>query len=342
MSMIFKPKYKNKNGEYKQAKNYAIKFYYNGQQYIRSLGVSTFKQAKNIQNKIDYNISIGKFDPEWLNKNRDIHLYKAIEHYKNYLNSLTNKYSPKTIYSYRNSMDILKEVLPDMPVKDISKNIIRQKVEPYLYQKYADASVNHYMRDIRVFFSYLVDNGFIEDNPLSGMVKRNRRKIPRYLKKHEIQKIDEVLEHFPSHYRDIIFLALNTGLRRDELFRLRESNVDLNNNRLIFVGKGGKERVVPLSKNARKIIERRMGHKRIFYEVEHPDTLWHIWNKVAKKAGVKARFHDLRHTFAHEFLKQGNSIRSLMEIMGHEDIQTTMQYAVFTSEDIENVRLTDF
>ena len=215
-----------------------------------------------------------------------------------------------------------------------------REVLAYLEDNYAAATIRHHMINMRSAFSKAVEWGYIQDNPFSGMVPKREKKTPRYFTPEEIETIRQYLlsPEIPKWQYDIIFLALNTGLRRAELFNLRwDEHVDLDREALHFPGKGRKERIVPLNDSALEILRRRktFSHRRVFWEIESIYSINSAWRRLKARTGIKGRFHDLRKTFASYYIMEGGSLEHLMEILGHEDYETVKIYEALSPESIQ-------
>jgi integrase len=141
----------------------------------------------------------------------------------------------------------------------------------------------------------------------------------------------------------IILVALNTGMRKGEIYKLEWSNVSLKQSFITIAAptaKSKKIRRIPLNKSLRKLFIKlslnRNGNQFVF---ENPETgkayfdLKKGWYSLLRSYGIKdLRFHDLRHTYASNYLMKGGDIYTLKEILGHEDISTTARYLTIPSD----------
>jgi integrase len=147
---------------------------------------------------------------------------------------------------------------------------------------------------------------------------------------------------FVDHLKPLVLLALNTGLRRGELFNLRWQHVDLANKNLTVLGtsaKSGKTRHIPLNTEAHAILDA-WQKQSISSELVFPsatgsrfDNISSSWEGVLKAAGItKFRFHDLRHTFASKLVMAGVNLYVVKELLGHHSIEMTERYAHLAPE----------
>ena len=163
--------------------------------------------------------------------------------------------------------------------------------------------------------------------------KENSGRI-RYLNEEEI---NHLLVVCPPYLKDIIEFALNTGLRKGELFALKWSDVDLHNKLLSFKNtKNYEERVIPLNDIALDVLRRIPRQLHNEYVFITPATkrgaqivdVKKSFKTALRDAGIQDfRFHDLRHTFASHLVMAGVDLANVKELMGHKDIKMTLRYA---------------
>ncbi len=333
--------YLRKKGDF-----YTIEFRYMGKRYIRGLGVSALREAKHLQAAIDYQIATGKLDPEYLKTKirEETSLFELAEEYISFIKANGKRYSVKTIESYEQSAELIKQILGDTMLKRIDAKVVETKILPFLYDGYSYGSVRHYMIDFRSQFSKAVDWGYIGVNPFTGKVPKRKKRVPHYYKEDEIDRMEEYFANpnLPRWQGHITFLGMNTGLRKHELFNLDwEKYVDLANEQLVFPGKGDKDRVVPLNDRAMMIMYSRSRHiasTRVFWEIDSMSAIDSMWRRMRARTGIKGTFHDLRKTFASYYVMNGGSLARLMEILGHEDYETVQIYETLSPESLHRYK----
>jgi integrase/recombinase XerD len=215
---------------------------------------------------------------------------------------------------------------------------------------------------LKVFFRYLLRRGKILSDPTNLMLfPRIPKRLPRdILTKREMRKLLKVCDLSTPHgYRDrVIFEILYaTGIRRDELRNLTLYDVDTQKRELVVrLGKGAKDRVIPLAKKAAEVIERYVtDHRRHLLDPVKPDQGYLLLNsygtqlsrdfstdflrKYTKKTKItkKITTHSFRHTMATHLLKNKASIRAIQELLGHEQLSSTQIYTKVEVGDLRKV-----
>jgi integrase len=220
-------------------------------------------------------------------------------------------------------------------------NIGAEIVERYKAQRIkqvSPATVNREIALIKTMLNKAAAWGRIPSNPISGRVvgklkEKNARE--RILSPEETGRLIEVAS---PNLKPILTIALNTGMRRNEILSLKWENVNLSAG-YIFIedSKSGRSRKVPMN---RLIIDSFMGlpkrNQLVFYNPETKGSFKDIktsFKSACRRANIKGlRLHDLRHTFATRYIEAGGDIASLSKILGHAKIQMTMRYCNPTPE----------
>jgi len=221
------------------------------------------------------------------------------------------------------------------------------------------ATVNRKMASIRAFFRFMSDQNEIQDNPAIDIkVPKISRKEVEYLSIEEIEELLKQPDDSIKGLRDraILETLYATGLRVSEL---REANVDDLNLRMGFVncyGQHGKARIIPLGRPAKAALEEYIYEDRDkILKGENPtekalflnyygkrltrQAMWKILKEYAKKAGIKKKITPqiLRNSFAAHMIQNGADLKSLQELLGHEDPATTQIYLSVTKNKIKDV-----
>ena len=199
------------------------------------------------------------------------------------------------------------------------------------------ATVNRELCCLSNMFRKAIDWGYLKRNPSKGVsMFKETPKEARWLNKEEIGRL---LEECPPHIYALVATALNTGLRRMELFHLEWSDVDFKNetitvrNKEDWRTKNGESRTIPMNASLYGVLRkhpRRINSKYVFC-----NSKGKTWNDVrkslsnaAKRAGIgHIGMHSLRHTFASQLVMAGVDLRTVQKWMGHKNIKTTMRYA---------------
>jgi integrase/recombinase XerC len=218
----------------------------------------------------------------------------------------------------------------------------------FLHQKNQKSSIARKLSTLRSFFKFLVKNGMVEANPLEGIATPKREKtIPAYLSVDEIFRLLDSIETdslLVERNRAIFETLYSSGLRVSELAGLNVFDVDAESGQLRVLGKGGKERLVPVGARALNSIfryrERLQAESGISPEANGAlflnaqkgrlttRSVARILKKVAAACGILTPVspHTLRHTFATHLLDSGADLRSVQEMLGHKNLSTTQKY----------------
>lgn len=185
-------------------------------------------------------------------------------------------------------------------------------------------SVNIDLRNIRAALRRAEFWGLIEKAPRVETVKTPKR-LPRHLTRRQFEVLLEH-ENRPDFKRLWTFLFW-TGTRRSEAFYLTWPGVVLSDKPFCrVIGKGDCERLVPLPPPAVEALGP-PGEGRVFSFFDHPSTMSHYFRRLCEKAGIKARLHDLRHSYLTMLVAHGLPLKLIQDLAGHSSITTTMGYA---------------
>ncbi|HCJ67405.1 MAG TPA: site-specific tyrosine recombinase XerD, partial [Elusimicrobia bacterium] len=241
-------------------------------------------------------------------------------------------------------------------------NIEHQQITDYLWSRkekgIKPSSLFRYLESIKLFHRYLYVEGHTKNDPTVYLTSPKLvRRLPAVLKTEEVEKLltqPDLNKFYGLRDRAMLELLYACGLRVSELINLDLGNVNLDLNYLRCVGKGGKERIVPLGHYAvgyiRKYLEER-SKKQISKDSENIlflDKLgrrfsrvgfWKMVKKYAKKAGLLKKIspHTLRHSFATHLLERGADLRAIQEMLGHSDISTTQIYTHLEREHLKDL-----
>jgi integrase/recombinase XerD len=207
---------------------------------------------------------------------------------------------------------------------------------------------------IRAFFRFLVLDGRMETNP-ARLVDSPRvaMRIPRYLAAEQIDALLDACDPArPLGIRDraLFELIYSCGLRVSEAVQLTVDRVSLKESAVRVLGKGARERMVPLGERARNEVQRYLAEARptlagrrnasaLFLgrggRMLSRKTIWKTFKRLALQAGLEGKVHSLRHSFATHLLQGGADLRSVQELLGHVDIGTTQIYTHVSQEELK-------
>lgn len=235
--------------------------------------------------------------------------------------------SSKTLANDILAFTRLKDVVGDIPLKMVTKTSIK-KFKETMIGEMKPVSINTYLSHIKAGLNWAADEEYIEKAPSIKKYKLGDS-LPRPIPATDLKMIlSYAKKHEPEMYRVINF-ALFTGCRRAEIVRARYEHIT--GDMIMVKGKGEKERTFLLLPQA--LLEKQDIGK--IFRYNHVSTLSNYFrDKVVRKVGIKARFHDLRHTAATTMLATGIDLSTVQKILGHSDIRTTQIYADVLQENI--------
>lgn len=271
-------------------------------------------------------------------------------------------YSDKTVLAYQKDLLQFESFLLEqfnqgrIIWKYVNKNLIRQFLALLNSSGLQRRSIARKIAALKSFFRFINQNGNIETNPmLTIKTPKYDKKLPEFV---PIQYIDEIMELPDSNTfegirdRAILELFYGTGVRLSELINLIVSNVMFGDKLIRVIGKGEKERVIPIGKSAVVQIKNYMD-KRINYALPeenhlfvlksgkkmYPMAIQRIVSKYLQKiAEIKNKSpHVLRHTFATHLMNQGADIRAVKDLLGHVNLSTTQVYTHLSIDHLKDI-----
>jgi len=256
-----------------------------------------------------------------------------------YRRSLKRKnYSAHTVKSYINILDQFTRWLT-VPLSEVTRKEIGLYVDHLLRKRRTAKTITCHLQTIRLFFDYLVNEEKIEMvNPVTRISVRLPKPLPRHLKDDQVPKLFAVI----TDLRDMamFMVMLRCGLRVEEVARLTMDAVEYGR-RQVFVshGKGGKDRVVYMSEDARSALlaylEKRSSKAKALFLVQKgpmkgkPLSVRGIQKRIeyyARKSGLNVSCHWLRHTMATQLLNADADLATIQDLLGHGQITTTQRY----------------
>ncbi len=224
--------------------------------------------------------------------------------------------------------------------------------------KLSSRSLARTVSSLRSFFRFASREGFLPFSPISEVRSpRIGRPLPKYLTVTEVERLlDAPDRRTPEGMRDraMLMLMYAAGLRASEVVFLRMENVDANAGFLRVLGKGGKERVVPVAETALdalreyvkdwrpRFVGKKATNALFLSRLGRQITRQTLWNRIAhwaRESGISAKIspHTLRHSFAGHLLAGGADLRAVQAMLGHADISTTQIYTHVTPERLREV-----
>ena len=263
-----------------------------------------------------------------------------------FLALLATRRAPRTVDAYKRDLETFRDWLGAPVARATTEDI-----ETYLAELRAaglsGATIARRVAALRSFFRHEALLGHRDDNPAADLdLPRRRRRLPRTLSPLEAERLIEAAAGTtPRALRDgaLVELLYGAGLRVSEAVALTKGDVDLDGRFVRALGKGNKERIVPVGRAAVEALRRYLSRGRPFLDARHrPEVFLNARGGALTRAGVflilrrlaataglepeRVHPHLLRHSFATHLLEGGADLRSVQEMLGHADLATTELY----------------
>ncbi|MEO9070499.1 MAG: tyrosine-type recombinase/integrase [Ginsengibacter sp.] len=281
---------------------------------------------------------------------------------REFLNYLTfqKRYSRHTIISYENDLtgffDFDALQYHSVNLSEISPSVVRSWLASLKEAKIASKTINRKISTLKSFFKYQLKMNIIEVSPMSaiGSLKISRR-LPSFVEQKDINTLFNYVE-FPDSWegrtnRLLLLIFYHTGIRLSELINLKESQVDASNGTIKVLGKGNKERVIPVNNELLRQISGYISEKKtpgikvsnvFLLELKKGKKLYpkYVYNVVHKYLGdvstnERKSPHVLRHSFATHLTNNGADINAIKELLGHSSLASTQ---IYTHNSIDKLK----
>lgn len=241
----------------------------------------------------------------------------------------------------------------------VDRFIVLDFLQELQKQGKASASVARMITSLRRFHQFLRQERFVDHDPMQHIDSpKKHQKLPDTLSLEEVEGLIEAPDtSTPLGIRDraILEVMYATGVRVSELIGIKLSDIHLNMGLMQTLGKGDKERIVPLGDYAIDWIQRYLDEARPYLTRKHPDEehlfvnnhgtglsrqgIWKNLKALVLQAGITKNVtpHTLRHSFATHLLENGADLRTVQELLGHADISTTQIYTHITKKRMTDV-----
>lgn len=282
-----------------------------------------------------------------------------LQEFLDYL-SFQKRYSPHTIISYENDLkdffDFLYLEFETSAVNEISSVMVRSWLANLKEKKFSSRTINRKISTLKSFFKFHVRLKNILTSPVATTSSlKVSRKLPAYVEEDDMKKLFSEGD-FTSSWEGILTLAIftilyQTGIRLSELIQLKESDIDKSSSILKVLGKGNKERIIPINNGFISEIENYIVEKRkLFYSTSndfllvnakgkplYPKYVYNIVRTNLSKVSTIERKspHILRHSFATHLTNHGAPINSIKELLGHSSLAATQ---IYTHNSIEKLK----
>lgn len=281
---------------------------------------------------------------------------KCKNEFLNYLKNEKN-YSDLTIIDYNEDLSEFIEFLNNKSILLVEKNDIKEYLTLLFKHDNKSSTVSRKISSLKSFYKYLNLKKMISYNPMSSIKYPKKEKLlPKFIQYNEMEELLNVSKNgkFGDRNNLIIELLYDTGVRVSELVNIKISDIDFDNKKIRIMGKGSYERFAFYGENGDIALKKYIDGLRIqLLDNKNSDFL--ILNKdggkitprgvakiidsLIKNTSIKLKIspHTLRHTFATHLLDNGCDIRSVQEMLGHKNINSTQVYTHVTSERLKEV-----
>ena len=274
------------------------------------------------------------------------------------------RYSVHTLTSYQNDLTdffaYLNNRFGKIALKGIDHNMVRSWLAELKDHKLTSKSINRKISSLRSFFKYHMKVDLIQSSPMAKVISpKNSKRLPVFVKEEDAKKlllsVDLATEDWKSlNAKMLLTILYATGLRISELLNLKEKQIDFSRSQIKVLGKGNKERIIPVSKALLDMIDDYLQLKKKNFERKdtddfllvtengkkiYPKYAYLLINKILGETGnlEKRSPHVLRHTFATHLMNNGADLNAVKELLGHSSLSSTQVYTHNSIEKLKDV-----
>ena len=287
--------------------------------------------------------------------------HPVIQPFLDYL-KFEKRFSQHTVISYQTDLvaffDYLQLSYGGVPLEQLTHIYIRSWLASLKDEGMTAKSINRKISTLRSFFKYQLKLGLIHQTPMIKInAPKNEKRLPRFVAKKDVDTLINHVE-FSNDWKGktdkLIFLIFyNTGMRLSELIGLKEGNIDFYNHSIKVLGKGNKERIIPMSNELAGEIKNYLNAKKEFTVNYAPEVL--LLNEKGKKLAPRSVYstvknylglvttvekkspHILRHSFATHLTNNGADLNAVKELLGHSSLAATQVYTHNTIEKLKTI-----
>lgn len=292
-----------------------------------------------------------------MSPNQNMHIRSFLEHLK-----FQKRYSRNTLISYQCDLETFLEFLQNQyetnePL-DIKSGMIRSWLANLKEQDCSSKTINRKISALKTFFKHLIREEKLEINPMTTIISpKQKKRLPEFLDTKSTETLYKHVE-FPDDWNGrtaklVLDLLYQTGVRRAELIGLREDHIDKGKSAIKVLGKGNKERIIPVGaalvahitnyREAKATLSV-AGMGASLLVLENGKSLYPKWvyNAVKKYLSLittidKKSPHVLRHTFATHLSNNGAPLNAVKELLGHSSLAATQIYTHNTIEKLKDI-----
>ncbi|MBI5372176.1 MAG: tyrosine-type recombinase/integrase [Sphingobacteriales bacterium] len=284
-----------------------------------------------------------------------------IQSFLDYL-KFEKRYSVHTLVSYTTDLvdffDFLEMQYGIRGLGEIQPAIVRSWLASLKEKGLGSASLNRKISTLKSFFKFQLKTGVIEQSPMAQVISpKMGKRLPVFVKEEEVKmlslSLDRSVEDWKSlNAKMLVSIFYATGMRLSELTGLKEGQVDFERQQIKVLGKGNKERVIPVSPGIIAMIRDYQQLKKKEFEQSgetllvtekgkklYPRYAWELVNRVLGEASTldKKSPHVLRHSFATHLMNHGADLNAVKELLGHSSLAATQVYTHNTIEKLKDI-----
>lgn len=272
------------------------------------------------------------------------------------------RYSAHTITAYQKDLYefivFTEEQFGPSGLEDVSHNYIRSWLAAGKDNGLTARSLNRKISTLKSFFKYWMKQGVLEASPMSRVITpKSGSRLPSFVKEEDTLKLMEALNQSADDWKSLnakmlITVFYSTGMRLSELLNLREKQIDLEKKQIKVLGKGNKERIIPVSGELVKLVKEYIRLKAAHFgktvdvllvtekgKKLYPKYAWLLVNTYLGMASTldKRSPHVLRHSFATHLMNNGAGLNAVKELLGHSSLAATQVYTHNTIEKLKDI-----
>ncbi len=276
--------------------------------------------------------------------------HSSIRSFLEYL-KYEKRYSQHTLISYQTDLlefiDYLEVKYGTLSLNEINHTYVRSWLANLKEKNLASKSINRKISSLRSFFKYYLRTGVIQASPMSKIISpKIGKRLPVFVKEEDTKSLEKTLSESTENWKTLnakmlVFIFYATGMRLSELINLKDRQIDFGRSQIKVLGKGNKERIIPVSRGLVEIIRNYQDLKRKEFgntnetllvtekgKKMYPKYAYLLVNKVLGMAGTldKKSPHVLRHTFATHLMNNGADLNAVKELLGHSSLASTQVY----------------
>ena len=267
---------------------------------------------------------------------------------------IDKNYSQNTIDSYKRDM-VMFDKFANKKINSINTESIKDYLKYLKDNNHNERSIVRNISTLRSFYKFLIINNYINENPMENISTfKIAKKLPDVLSIKDVNKILDIkiTDNYSIRNKAMLELMYASGLRVSELVNLKTYDIDINEDIVRTIGKGSKERIIPIGDYAKEAVSNYLSIRHTFLKKEINDYLFlnnhgkkmtrqgffKIIKSIAKEKNIKKEIspHTLRHSFATHMINNGADLRTIQELLGHSDISTTQIYTHISTEKLKN------